>query len=69
MPYFDDPIRKLESKSDADRLQVAFAPLLHAVLHHVGHHSDEHIQRVELVPAAGTQGCVKDPSRSRERGL
>ncbi len=44
--HLDNAVRKLEAKLDTDGLQVAFAPLLDAILHHVGNHCDEHIQRI-----------------------
>jgi len=49
--HLDNAVRKLEAKLDTDGLQVAFAPLLDAVLHHVCNHCDQHVQRVQLVPA------------------
>lgn len=49
--HLDNSVGKLKAKLDAHWLQVALAPLLHAVFHHVGHHRDQHIQWVELVPA------------------
>ena len=49
--HLDNAVRKLKAKLDTDGLQVALAPLLDAVLHHVGNHCDEHIHGVQLVPA------------------
>ena len=49
--HLDNAVGKLEAKFDTDGLQVALAPLLDAVLHHVGNHCDEHIHGVQLVPA------------------
>lgn len=55
MSHLHNAIWELKAKLDADWLQVALAPFLHSVLHHVGDHSDEHIQRVQLVPAGTSQ--------------
>ena len=48
--HLDNAIWELKAKLEADWLFILLAPLVHSV-HNVCYPSDQHIQRVDLVPA------------------
>ena len=60
-PHLHNAIRKFKAKLDTDRLKITLAPLLDAVFAHVRHHSDQHIDWVQLVTAE-TKQYIRGPA-------